>query len=304
MKGRTIRRLAIKTMIFAKKALPYVLTALSAAGTVAVTVEAVKAIKKNTPEVYYAKQDDSIDVLDEKGDQGAIVCISNSNAEALRKKIVNGVKTYWKPIVYCTGSLACLAGSTFIFTKRQQQMLIGLSQMENLLRRYTNAAVATAGAGGAAALNKLEPSNYPENIPFDIEDDGKVLFWDPVFDYWFRASMENFLDGAYKTSSEFSKQGSVSVLYFYKQMEVPSPIDEDENGYLGWGWWIDDDLEWCDFYGEDCGYLAISCTEVKTINDDIEYREICYYHAPMFNMNGRMLDGKGRNFYDLKWLYD
>ena len=310
MKGRTIRQVFIKMMIFAKKASPYVLAGLSAAGTVAVTVEAVKEIKKNTPETIYLNENDEVvsgafpdeDISQEEADELPI--FKGTKFEIVKDKAVNAIKLYWKPIIFGTESIACLFGSVFIFSKRQKQLIVATYQMQQLLQRYTQAATATAGVGGTALLSKLEPENRPEETPFDIEDDGKIQFWDPVFKYWFRASMENFLDAAYGTSTEFSKNGAVPISYFYKRMGVPVPIDDDENGYFGWGWWIDDDLEWCDFYGDDAGYLGISCSEVKTIDDDLEYREICYYQAPMFNANGRMLDGDGNDFYDLKWLYN
>lgn len=297
MKGVTIKRLAIKLLIFAKKAAPYVLATASAAGTVAVTIEAVKEIQKNTPKVYYAKQDDTIDELDKKSEDGTLICIVKSDTDILKKKLISGIKTYWKPITFCTFSIGCQVGSVFIFTKRQQQLVIATHQMENLLRRYTEAATATAGVGGAAAVNKLEPTNYPEKEEMSVDDDGKCLFWDPVFNYWFRTSQLYFTEAAYQTCVNFCMYGGASVSEFYKFMDVTPPQDENEDGYLGWGWYVDDDFKWCDYYGEASTFIGITYSEPKTTSDGLEYREVCYYHQPMFNMNGLMMDINGKDYF-------
>ena len=303
MKGRTLKRLAVKVLIFAKKAAPYVLATASAAGTVAVTIEAVKEIKKNTPKVYYAKQDDTIDDLDKKSEDGTLICIANSNTDILKKKIIAGIKTYWKPVTFCAFSVGCQFGSVFIFTKRQHQLIVATHQMEALLQRYSQAAGTTAAAGGAAVVNKLVPTDPPSE---DIAkaDDGKVLFWDPVFNCYFRATELAFTEAAYQICIDFTRDQMALVSTFYKYLGLPAPVDEDENGYLGWGWFVDDDFRWYDFYGEEATFLGITYGPVTTMDDGLEYRVVDYYHAPMFNMNGRMVDGKGRDFYDLSWLKD
>lgn len=305
MKGDIIRKIATKAIIFAKKASPYVLAALSAAGTVAVTVEAVKEIRKNTPKVTYIKPDEEPSKPEETDDsenRATIVYMASSDVDIWKHKIITAVKTYYKPILFGISSITSLAGSVFIFNKRQRNLIIAMNQMADVIKRYSQAMTATAAAGGTIAFNKLEPNESKEYIQPD-EDDGKKLFYDPVFKYEFRASIEDFLDAAYKTSTQFAKDGGVSVRYFYKCMNVPPPIEEDPNGYVGWGWYMDEENDWFDFYGEDAGYVGIQCTPV-TVNDDFEYIQIGYFQAPMFNMNGRMLDGKGRNFYDMEWLND
>ena len=299
MKGATIRKLAVKTMIFAKKALPYVLAVVSAAGTVAVTVEAVKEIKKNDQKVYYATPDDEIDKLDEKEENGITVCISDSKLDAVKKTIIHDIKTYWKPITFCVGSLAFQFSSVFIFSKRQKQLVIATYQLENLLRRYTEAATATAGVAGSAAISKLEPTSYPEpeEAPFDIDNDGKTLFWDPVFNYWFRTSELYFTEAAYQTCVDFCMKGSALVSKFYGYMDVDPPRDDREDEFIGWGWFIDDDFNWYDYYGEASNFVGITYGPLKTSPDGLEYREIEYYHTPMFNMNGLMLDINGKDFF-------
>ncbi len=304
MKGTTLKRLAIKALIFAKKAAPYVLATASAAGTVAVTIEAVKEIKKNTPKVYYAKQNEIVEDLEQKSEDGTIVCIENNNVDIFKKKVISGIKNYWKPITFCALSLGCQVGSVFIFTKRQQQLIVATHQMEMLLQRYSQAMGTTAAAGGAAIANKLTPTDPPDEelVKENDQDDGKVLFWDPIFNCWFRASELTFTEAAYQICIDFTKNQMALVSTFYKYLDVTSPVDEDENGYLGWGWFVDDDYEWYDFYGEEATFLGITYGDVKTLDDGLEYREVVYYHIPMFNMNGRMLDGDGRNFYDLGWF--
>ena len=271
MKGETIKRLAVKALIFAKKASPYVLAAVSATGTIMVTVEAIKA--KNPP----------VDIPE--------------NKKITKEKVKTYAKTYWKPVLYCAGSLACQAGSLFIFSKRQKQLVIATHQMEMLLNRYTEAMAATAGVGGAAALNKLEPTNYPEAEPVDVDNDGKELFWDPVFNYWFRTSKLYFTEAAYQTCVDFTMTGAALLSKFYYYMDVDPPTDEDENGYIGWGWFIDDDYRWHDYYGEASGFVGITYSDPKVTSDGLEYREVLYYHHPMFDMNGLMLDINGKNFY-------
>ena len=305
MKGTTLKRLAIKVLIFAKKAAPYVLATASAAGTVAITVEAVKEIKKNTEPIIYVKNGEDIpeevEVTDENRDE--LLIFKGTPFEIAKDKTINAIKAYWKPITFCAFSLGCQFGSVFIFTKRQRQLIIATHQMETLLQRYSQAAGTTAAIGGAAAVNKLAPVDPPSE-ELTNSDDGKVLFWDPVFNCYFRATELAFTEAAYQICIDFTRDQMALVSTFYKYLGLPTPVDEDENGYLGWGWFVDDDFRWYDFYGEEATFLGITYGPVTTMDDGLEYREVNYYHAPMFNMNGRMLDGKGRDFYDLSWLKD
>lgn len=262
MKGATIRRMAMKALIFAKKAVPYVLAAVSAAGTVAVTVEAVKEIKKNTPVV-------------------------ENQEETVKEKVVRNIKTYWKPITFGVGSITCQAASVFIFTKRQQRLVIATHQMETLLRRYADAANATAVAGGAAVANKLTPSEYPstDDTPFDTDadSDGLTLFWDPIFDYWFRADERDFLRAAKDTSHSFAFYGVETAENFYLRMGVDPPIDKDGNEWIGWGWYMNDD--WVNGWAEYSGYIDIDFSNIRTMDDGLEYREVCYFQEPYFDMD-------------------
>ena len=302
MKGRTIRRMAIKAMIFARKAVPYALAALSAAGTIAVTVEAVKEIKKTKDPVIYLKEGEDLPENIKITEETAV--FKGTSFEIAKDKIKWFFKDYWKPISLGVGSIACQTGSVFIFTKRQQQLIIATHQLESLLHRYTQAATATAAIGGTAVVNKLAPAEPPSpELTNDIYDNGKVLFWDPIFNYYFEVTELQFTSACYQVTVDFSKSGMVPISQFYYYLGVPSPVDEDENGYLGWGWFVDEESYWHDFYGEESGFIGISYSPVKVMDDGLEYREVEYYHAPMFNMNGRMLDGNGNYFYDLKWLY-
>ena len=282
MKGATIRRLAVKALAFARKATPYVLATLSAAGTVAVTVEAVKEIRKNTPKVYYAKQDETVEDLEQKGEDGVIVCIANNTIDIWKHKIVDYTKAYWKPVTFCLSSIACQVGSVFIFTKRQQRLIIATHQLENLLRRYTDAAAATAGVAGTAVVNKLAPTEYPEEAPFDVDSDGLTQFWDPVFNYWFRADERDFLRAAKDTSHAFAFYGAETVENFYLRMGADPPTDSNGDGYIGWGWYADD--EWVMGWQEYSGYVDIDFSSIKTTDDGLEYRIVNYFQGPEFNM--------------------
>lgn len=288
MKGRTLKRLLVKAMIFAKRASPYVLAGLSAAGTVAVTVEAVKEIKKNTQEVYYAKQDDLIDTLDEKEENGVEIRICNNKIDVLKNKTINAVKIYWKPVVYGAGSVACLFGSVFIFSKRQKQLIIATYQMQQLLSKYTQAATATAGVGGTAVLSNLKPDRYSEEIPFDTDDDGKVLFWDPYFDdgdgkgYYFRTTEAAFQDAAKRTMHCFLCNGIDTIENFYIRMDVAPPLDRNLNGYKGWGWiWNDRFIDDWQEYAPNGIY--IDCSEPMYTDDGIEYRIVRYDKPPFWD---------------------
>lgn len=287
MNTAVIRRLAIKAMIFAKKAVPYVLATASAAGTVAVTVEAVKEIRKNTPKVHYAKQNETIEDLEQRGQDGEIVQIVNSGVDIWKHRIADGFKYYWRPIMFCVGSLACQASSVFIFTKRQQQLIIATHQMESLLRRYAEAATATTGVGGAAVANRLVPDIYPEQASFDADNDGMTLFWDPLFNYWFRANDADFMRAAKDTSHCFSLYGADTVENFYARMGVDPPVDSKGNEYTGWGWYMDD--EWVEGWCEYSGYIDINYSDLITTDDGLEYREVSYFQEPSFNMENLMV---------------
>ena len=297
MKGTTIKRLAFKLMIFAKKAIPYVLATASAAGTVAVTIEAVKEIKKNAPKVHYAKPDETIEDLEQKSQDGTIVCVANNDVDILKKKVISGIKTYWKPVVFCAGSLGCQFGSVFIFSKRQQQLVVATTQMQALLNKYAEAATATAGVGGAAALNKLAPPETPvDDIPFDPDDDGKTLFWDPRFDdgiskgYYFRATEADFQAAAKDSMYCFVANGIESIENFYLRMGVTPPMDRNGDSYSGWGWVSNEDFinDWCEYsYG-----IYIDYSEKYITDYGMEYRVVLYDKPPKFDREILLTDCK------------
>ena len=296
MKGTTLKRLAIKVLIFAKKAAPYVLATASAAGTVAITVEAVKEIKKNTEPVIYIKNGEDapekipegLTITEENAEE--LMVFKGSPFEIAKDKTIRAVKTYWKPIAICTGSVMCLACSTFIFSKRQQQLIIATHQMQALLQKYTEAATATAGIGGAATLNKLAPQVTPvDDIPLNVDDDGKTLFWDPYLDdgsgkgYYFRVSEVDFLSAAKDSMHCFVANGIESIENFYTRMGVAPPMDKNGDGYIGWGWVANEAFvsDWCEYAYD----IYIDMSEKFVTDDGIEYRVVLYDKPPRWDMD-------------------
>ena len=248
-----IKRLALKGIVLARKSIPYTLAAVSAASTVALVVTTIQEAEKKDPEV-----------IEEK---------------SIPKKAIRIVKKYYKPILFAAGSVTAQGLSVYIFNKRQKQLIIATEQMQALLQKYTNAALATAGVGGTQLLNNIQPTE-PDELTETPEDDGLTLFWDPIFEYWFRADEKDFIRAAYETSMCFSCNGETSVNAFYERMGVEPPTDPHGHKYNGWGWYWDDD--WVSSWREYSGYINIDYSPIMCMDDGMEYRLVNYMHDPQF----------------------
>ena len=145
---------------------------------------------------------------------------------------------------------------------------------------------ATAGAEGVALVNKIAPE--PPIEEEEAYDDGLTLFWDPIFNYWFRADEKDFIKAAYDTSCAFSLYGGESVENFYTRMGVDPPKDEHGDEYYGWGWYLTDDYVsgWCEY----SGYISISYSPIQHTDDGLEYRMVVYFQEPIVDVDWMIYD--------------
>ncbi len=256
MKANTIKRVFVKAFIFARKYAPVALAGLSAVGIVATTVSAIKTAEEATKE--------------EQTDEEKTVV----------EKTVAIVKKYHKPIIFGTVSIGMIGLSTYMFMSRQKHLSLVNEQMNELLHRYTQAATATAGVEGTKLLNKLQENTPLPEQESNPDDDGKVLFWDPAFQRYFRTEEVSFLNAAYQTSCNFSMTGGETYADFCYKMNVDVPRDQHGNPMYGWGWYADDDWvnDWCEM----SGYIGIGYSGPYKIDDDVEYYLVTYDQAPKY----------------------
>lgn len=103
----------------------------------------------------------------------------------------------------------------------------------------------------------------------------KTLFFDRVFNYWFRANEIDFLRAAKDTSNSFSFFSAETVERFYKRMNAEPPKLAKE-----FGWKMDED--WLDNWQEYCGFIGIDFSDIKKTTDGLKYREVVYFQEPCF----------------------
>ena len=253
MRAASIKRILTKGFIFARKYLPISLAVISAGCAVGAVVTAIQDAEKVSEE-------------DNKKEQTAI------------EKVKYYGKKYWKPIIFCAGSVTAVGFSAFIFAKRQKQLTISLEESSRLLSKYAKAATVTAGVEGTRLLNRMQENvHIPES---ESEDDGKKLFWDPVFQRWFRTYETSFLTAAYQTSCNFSMTGAETYVDFCHKMDVDPPTDRLGNPIYGWGWSADD--EWVSSWCEMSGYIGIGYSGPYQTDDGLEYYVVSYDQEPLY----------------------
>ena len=265
MRASTLRRLAIKGLIFVKKYLPVGLAIVSAGCAVGTVVTAIQAAE-NVPEEEHKEEQTTIEKVKYYG------------------------KRYWKPVVFCAGSVAAGGLSAFIFSKRQKDLTISMEQTSRLLDKYVKAATATAGVEGAKVVAKIQESQeMPEEFEKPPEDDGLTLFWDPYFHHgydghWFRASETDFVLAAYEMAKKFSLLDRCTCEDFFETMGVDPPMYENGTIAYGWGWYKDE--HWDNEWGEAGNCIDIQYSNKMIIEDGpdtgVEYRIVRYIQDPHY----------------------
>lgn len=287
----SIKRAALKTYKFCKRYLPHAFAALAGAGTVIAVVEAIKAKAYEDGtlnEVDRAEEQKKVDKFDD------LIGYSINN-DSKFKRVLHKTYIYRKPILSGISTLGCLGVSTFIFADRQKRLTIANDQMNSILQKYVSAAKAATGLEGTKLLNKLAPTQVPDDSPpFDYypDDDGLTLFWDPIFNdyyhdnnfgegYWFRASEKDFLEVTKDIMRNYMGNclGQFTVNDFYEELGVDPPIDEHGHPYYGYGWRFDETST--NDWGELAGILNIHYSEIMTL-DGMEYRKVLYEIPPRY----------------------
>ena len=117
----------------------------------------------------------------------------------------------------------------------------------------------------------------------------KTLFYDPIFDYWFKAKTTDFLRATKDTSHSFIFYGAETVENFYLRMGVEPP----KNAKL-YGWKMDEN--WIEDWQEYCGFIDIDYSD-STKASDCRFRFVKYFQEPKLYLD---LPDYINHFYDGK----
>ncbi len=220
------------------------------------------------------------------------VCASHSGLKAAKvledhnyihhpnpvKDIIEESKIVWKEYILTTAVMALTIGSIIVTRKVTKKELAALAMLSSASTKLLN--------DYRHAIKKVVPERYNDIVrtvayyrehdvqiadpppitlygigdtivdyPFPGEDE--VLFYDELFDVWFRSSLASVRTAQYHLNRHFTLRGEVTMQEFYEFLGINPPADRpqyDSFYDIGWGEdfregginWIDISTTLCD----------------------------------------------------------
>lgn len=208
----------------------------------------------------------------------ATTLVNMNKAEPMTKKEV--VQDCWKfyipAAVVGVGTVACILGSNALNKKQLAKMTAAYLAVGKTYEEYRKQVAEQLGreqeeALHKAALEKKEPE-------YDRNGEPVRLFYDPISERYFHATMTRASDAAYYFNRKLAEDGFVSVNDYYGYLGA------DELGFEAkWdelGWCIDQLIYDWDLYWMDFDYSK------ETTDDGLE----CYCYTPMLEPIGYYLN--------------
>ena len=215
------------------------------------------------------------------------------------KDITSQAKIVWKEYILTTAVMALTIGSIIATKKLTKREMAALAMLGTASSKLLN--------DYKAAIKEVVPERYDDIVrtvvhyrdhdvqianpppitlygigdtvidyPFPGEDE--ILFYDELFDVWFRSSLASVRTAQYHLNRNFQLRGEVSMQEFYEFLGInPPKIDAIHSHYDSF-----DDIGW----GEDFLEGGINWIDISTILCDKEDGEkffvLSYTFAPEY----------------------
>lgn len=222
-----------------KKAMPTVLTFVSAIGVVATVVLTAKATPKALEKIEEAEQ----------------IKIAGNGEKLTRLETIQVCwKTYAPATITGIATIGCVFGANILNRRQQASLMSAYALLDKSFRNYKGAVRNVFGdEGHKKVLENIaaEKPNPPgifgsvTGMPFDfgITDEQKHLFYDTLSDRYFEARISDVLLAELHTNRNFSiNGGEVPVHYFYDFLGLETP-EELKN----LSWFVSDYYYFIDF---------------------------------------------------------
>lgn len=172
----------------------------------------------------------------------------------LCKDVIAEAKLVWKEYILTTAVMSLTIASIIATKKVTKQEAAALAMLGSastrLLNDYKRAIKEEAPEKYNAIVRRVTSyrehdvliANPPPITLYGIGDtiidepypgEDEMLFYDELFDVWFRSSLASVKTAQYHLNRNFHLRGEVSMAEFYEFLGLPSADDDFE--YYGWG---------------------------------------------------------------------
>lgn len=265
--NQKIEKLCLKSVGYVKKNSAFILTCAGAAGLVATSVMTAKATVK------------AVRILNEKE--------CEKGGELTKKEVMKATfTTYIPPVIMGVSTIACIFSAN-TFNKNQQAAMIGAyGLLDNSFKEYKGKLKELYGIEAhqkileALAVEKAEDTyiyseGFLDACCLTVDNDGeKRLFYEPVSNRYFEATMEQVIAAEYHLNRNFVLRGDCCVNEFYgflglEQLEECSKL----------GWTIDDEMYWIDFnHKKIILHDGLECIYISAVYEpSLKWLENSYY---------------------------
>ena len=203
---------------------PTILSVMAGVGLVTTVVLAVKA----TPKALDQIQADSR---------------VNHDGDPYAYTKVEAIQSAWKYYAPTAGTaivtLTCIFGSNALNKKQQANLIAAYTFLDHSFRKYRHKVIELLGEDGEREIRQsIAKDEYTDSIK---PTNDELLFYDPISERYFSASMEAVKDAEYHFNRNFVLRGYASLNELYEFLG----LDDTELGSLI-GWSMGAGLE---FYG-------------------------------------------------------
>ena len=237
-----------------KRVSPIILSSLAAVGTVTTPILAVNG-------------KDKADAINESiPDNARPIDICKALIPAYGPAVASGFFT-----------LACITCSTAISWARIKNISNAAAGTEKLFAKYREAVAATVGAAGTEAVDRYLAEHPINDIPeSDNRRDGKCLFYDSFYNYYFWASKSDIIWATRVAYSTLKVTGEFYVCDFYQEIGVKPPEASFDQGWFFSSmddiWPLESEADLVDFSEDTVGEY-----------NGNKYRTILWFEAPKYH---------------------
>lgn len=209
---QTVQKWVYKSKRYLGKNAPTILTCVGAAGVVATTVTAIKATPK------------AVKLLE--------ACEAEKESELTTiEKIQIAGPHYIPSILLGAGTIACIFGANALNKRQQATLMSAYALVNNSFKEYKKKVEELYGEGANANVRgEIAKDKYVEQ-DVQLEDDGKILFYDDWSGRYFESTMADVIQAEYNLNRQLYVNGGAYLNEFYEFLDIEPTIEGKE---LGW----------------------------------------------------------------------
>lgn len=207
-----LERLTYKSIRFAKRNAPTILTCIGGAGVVATTFTAVKATPKAIELLNQAEE--------KKGESLTRLEVVQTAGHVYIPSLLLGLST-----------ISCIFGANILNKRKQAALVSAYALLDTSYKEYKNKVIGLYGEESNRAIRTEIAKDHYESNDVEDDDDGKHLFYEEYSQRYFRATNETVLRARYELNKIVSESGAATLNDYFDLLQIPRM---DYGEYIGW----------------------------------------------------------------------